>query len=346
MTEFLKLNKLQRGDQVGVISPSSGLPEIFPAVYELGIKRVQEEFGFKPVEYPTTKKMGSSLEDRARDIMAAFSDVNNKAIFASIGGDDQIKLIKLLDKQVFLDNPKPFFGYSDNTHLQNFLWRLGIPSYYGGAVMIQFGMNQKMDDFTVEYLNHALFDEGEYELRPSDEFSDEGLDWSDPSNLDKPRKKEKNDGWYWDGTNNATGILWGGCLESIDYQLRVGVQLPSNEELANTVIFLETSEEIPSDDYVVRVMTALGERGLLKNFATFLIGRPKAWEFDKQNSLEEKKVYKEKQRKACIETIREYNTDAPIIMNMDFGHTDPQIILPVGRKVTIDTSNKKITAEY
>ena len=81
MKHFQKLPKLSPGDQVAVISPS---------------------------------------EDRARDIMAAFADPNNKAVFASTGGDDQIQLIKHLDPQVFIDNPKPFFGFSDNTHLHNF----------------------------------------------------------------------------------------------------------------------------------------------------------------------------------------------------------------------------------
>lgn len=346
MAEFLQLNKLQKGDHIGVISPSSGLPEKFPAVYELGLKRLEEEFGFKPVEYPTTRKLGSSLEDRARDIMAAFSDTSNKAVFASIGGDDQIKLIKLLNKQIFLDNPKPFFGYSDNTHLQMFLWSLEIPSYYGGGIMNQFGMNQKMHDFTVHYLNLALFEHGEFELKSSEEFNDEGLDWRDSSNLEKPRKMEKNDGWYWDGNQSASGILWGGCLESVDYQLRVGIYLPNDEKLKATVLFLETSEEIPPADYVKRVMTALGERGLLESFSAFLVGRPKAWEFDKPNSPEEKEKHRKEQREVMVKVIREYNSDAPIVMNMDFGHTDPQIILPVGRKVNVDAENKKITAEY
>lgn len=65
--------------------------------------------------------------------MGTFTDPANKAVFTSIGGEDQIKLIKYLDADIIRVNPKPFIGYSDNTHIYNFLWRLGIPSYYGGV---------------------------------------------------------------------------------------------------------------------------------------------------------------------------------------------------------------------
>lgn len=94
MKDFIKLQKLTKGDQVAVISPSNGLPQIFPEVYELGLKRLQDEFGLVPKEYPTTRIMGAPLKDRARDVMAAFTDPENKAVFTSIGGEDQIKLIK------------------------------------------------------------------------------------------------------------------------------------------------------------------------------------------------------------------------------------------------------------
>lgn len=115
MKQFQKLPKLSPGDQVGVISPSAGLPGIFPWVQDLGLTRMREVFKLNPIEYPTTRTMGAPLKDRARDIMAAFADPNNKAVFTSVGGSDQIRLIKYLDPQIFLDNPKPFFGYSDNT---------------------------------------------------------------------------------------------------------------------------------------------------------------------------------------------------------------------------------------
>ena len=48
MKQFLSLQKLSRGDQVGIVSPSSDLAAQFPWVYDLGIKRLKEVFQLKP----------------------------------------------------------------------------------------------------------------------------------------------------------------------------------------------------------------------------------------------------------------------------------------------------------
>ena len=104
------------GDRVAVISPSAGLPELFPRPYELGLERLREEYGLEPVEYPTTRKMGTTPQERADDIHAAFADPDVKAVFSTIGGDDQITVLPLLDRELLRANPKPFFGMSDNSN--------------------------------------------------------------------------------------------------------------------------------------------------------------------------------------------------------------------------------------
>lgn len=346
MKQFIELQKLNKGDQVGVISPSNGLPEIFPWVFGLGLRRLEDIFGLKPKEYPTTRKMNSPLKDRAKDIMDAFSDPENKAVFASIGGSDQIKLIKYLDPKVFIDNPKPFFGYSDNTHLHNFLWNLGIPSYYGGGVMNQFGMNLKMFDQTINSLNRALFEAGEFELEVSSEFNDIGLDWAVEENLKLKRKLEPNDGLFWDGNNNASGKLWGGCVESLIVQSATAKYLPDHNDIEGAILCLETAEDIPEHWVIEYLLTGFGERGWLNKFSGILVGRPKAWEFDKQNTSEQKIAYKKTQRETVIQTVRQYNQEVPVVQNLDFGHTDPQVVMPFGQQAQILTDQKKIVLKY
>lgn len=307
---------------------------------------MREIFKLNPIEYPTTRTMGAPLKDRARDIMAAFADPNNKAVFTSVGGSDQIRLIKHLDPQIFLDNPKPFFGYSDNTHLHAFLWNLGIPSYYGGGVMNQLGMNHEMFPMTVTSLKHALFDEGEFELEVASEYNDEGLDWSVPENLTLKRKLESNDGLVWDGAMDTEGVLWGGCAESMVVQLATGTYLPSDDDIDGAILALETAEDIPEHWIIEYVLTGLGERGWLNKFQAVLIGRPKTWEFNKQFTPEQKAEYRQVQRKTVIETVRQYNTKIPIVQNIDFGHTDPQVVLPLGQKVRVMASQQKIYMHY
>lgn len=346
MNVFKTLPKLKPGDQVAVISPSAGLPGLFPWVQDLGLERLQNEFQLVPKEYSTTRQMGSSLKDRARDITAAFSDSKNKAVFTSIGGDDQIKLIKLLDPKVFMNNPKPFFGYSDNTHLHNFLWNLGIPSYYGGGIMTEFAFQQQIPTLNVKYLKQALFEKGNLEIEVASEFNDIGLDWSVNDNLSSVREFESNEGLQWDGNKSAEGRLWGGCVESLVMQCTAGKYLPSKDNLEGTVLFIETAEDIPEAWIVDYLLTGFGERGWFQAFQAVLVGRPKAWEFDKPNTPQQKAAYKQLQRETIVRTIREYNSTIPIVQNMDFGHTAPQIVMPYGGVARINSASKKITLAY
>lgn len=343
---FRKLKKLAPGDRVGVVSPSFTAPAVFPQIYELGLSRMQNVFALDPVELPSNRKIDASLADRASDLVEAFRNPQLKAIFATIGGDHQVMYVHKMEKACFESNPKPFFGFSDNTHFCNFLWLSGVPSYYGASILCQFGMQGSMDAYTVNYLKHALFNEGVVEIVSSHEFNDQGLDWGDPTTLNKTRRYQPNEGWYWDGKQDASGITWGGCLESIDDMLRHDVPIPTLEQFKSVILFFETSEELPSAIYVSRVLRALGERGILGNVQGVVVGRPKAWEFDNQKSDTDKDQFKSAQRAAVLATFRKYNTHAPLVQNLDFGHTDPQFPMPVGRTMTINSTKRKIFVEF
>jgi muramoyltetrapeptide carboxypeptidase LdcA involved in peptidoglycan recycling len=139
--EFKQPSPLKSGDKVAIISPSSGLPFIFPWVYEQGIDRLRKIFHLEPVEYPTARQspqyLSQNPQARADDINKAFADPSIKAVIATIGGNDQIRILPYLDPKIILANPKIFMGYSDCTNMHLFLWNLGITSYYGGAIMTQ-----------------------------------------------------------------------------------------------------------------------------------------------------------------------------------------------------------------
>lgn len=346
MKSMVKLPKLKKGDKVAMLSPSFAAPGKFPHVYELGLKRLREVFGLEPVEFPATKKLGATSEERAADLVAAFEDPNIKGVITSIGGDDQVTYIKNLPAEPFTQNPKPFFGYSDNTHFANFLWMHGVPSFYGGALFTQFAMEGKIDDFTLKYLRRALFESGEQKIEASLVYNDIGLDWNDPANLEKLETFLSNDGWQWNGEENAEGISWGGCLESIDELLRHGIQIPSLEDFKNVILFTETSEEMPSADYVFRVYRALGERGILERVKGILVGRPKSWEFGNEHDEAWQTNHRIEQRETILKVVRMYNPTVPLVQNLDFGHTNPQITLPYGSHVRIDSKGKNIFADF
>jgi muramoyltetrapeptide carboxypeptidase LdcA involved in peptidoglycan recycling len=341
-----KLHKLKSGDKVAIVSPSFAASAVWPHVHELGLKRIREVFELEPVMYPVTAKLDATLAEKANDLVAAFSDPEIKGVISTLGGDIQVTYIKNLPTEPFASNTKPFFGYSDNSHFANFLFLNGIPSFYGAALFTQFAHQKEMNPYTVKYIKHALFDEGEIELLPSESFNDIGLDWGDSKQLDKEREYEPNDGWSWDGIKDAEGLLWGGCVESVDEMLRHAVQIPSLEQFEDIVLMMETSEEIPSFDYVMRFFRALGERGILERVKGVCVGRAKAREFDKPRNPEERVAYRKEQQETIIKTVRAYNRDIPIVQNMDFGHTEPQIPMPYGNKIRIDTVEKRVFADF
>jgi muramoyltetrapeptide carboxypeptidase LdcA involved in peptidoglycan recycling len=343
---FKKISKLKPGDTVTIISPSFAAPARWPHVYQLGLERVRSVFGLNPIELSSTSDIDAPIEQKIKDICESFTQPDSKAVIASLGGDIQVTYIKKLPKELFINVTKPFFGFSDNTHLSNFLWLQGIPSYYGASLFTQFAMQKRMDDFTIKYIKHALFDTGEIKLEASEVYNDINLPWDDVSMLHAQRVYEKNDGWYWDGSLDTEGITWGGCLESIDEMLRHNIAIPTLEQFENIVLFTETSEEIPTIDYVRRVYRALGERGILSRVKAILVGRPKAWSFEKKYTAEQKSEYRMRQREKIIEVVRAYNPTVPIIQNMDFGHTDPQICIPNGQKARVLSSQKKIFIEF
>ncbi|GAA0244661.1 S66 peptidase family protein [Haladaptatus pallidirubidus] len=351
MSDFTVPPALEPGDNVAIVAPGTSHASLFPHVYELGLRRLESEFGLNPVEFPTAMKSPDWLYDhpeaRAQDVMDAFADPDIAGVVAVIGGADQVRILPYLDTDVLHENPTRFYGTSDNTNLQTVLWNEGIVSFYGGLLFTEFAMQGSMHDYTVEYLERAMFDDSFGELRPAGRFTDEDLDWADPENLDRHRETEANSGWRWrGGSERVTGRTWGGCLEVVDIQLSVNRYLPDPEELAGAVLLLETSEELPSEFDVRWVLMGMGERGLLSRFSAVLVGRAKARSMEVERTPDEREAYRQRQREAIADLVAEYNPDTPIVFDLDFGHTAPVASIPVGAKVTVDPERERIEFEY
>ncbi|MFD3377918.1 MULTISPECIES: S66 peptidase family protein [unclassified Streptomyces] len=336
------------GDRVAVISPSAGLPGILPLPYELGLERLREEYGLEPVEYPATRRMGSTPRERADDIHAAFADPDVRAVMASIGGDDQITVLPLLDRELIRADPKPFFGYSDNTNLLAHLWNTGIVGYHGASVMCELGRPGAMDPLTAESVRAALFTSGEYELRPAERWRDVDRDWADPATFASEPETRPGAGWTWVNADRVVeGRSWGGCLEILAWLLMADREIPRDLSVHDGgVLFLETSEELPSGEEVFRVLRNMGERGLLRRFSALLMGRAKTWSFESPNSPEEGARYAAEQREAVLRAMGAYAPDTTIVFDVDLGHTDPQIVIPYGGVIRVDGPARRITVTY
>ena len=339
--------KPRPGDRVAILSPSAGLPGLFPMPFELGLRRLRTDFGLIPVEYPTTRVMGSAPAARAADIHAAFADPGITAVIASIGGEDEIRVLRHLDADLLRANPKPFFGYSDNTCLLAYLWQLGVVSFHGGSVMVQFGRPGAMHPDTEASLRAALLRPGEYQLTPPAAYSDVERDWADPATFESEPRLEPAGEWQWHNAGRVVeGASWGGNIEVLSWLLMAGAAVPSAADCRGGVLFLETSEELPAATEVYRILRALGERGLLREFPAVLFGRPKAWSLDHRTTAEEKAAYVRDQHEAVLRALSEYAPDAMVVLDVDFGHTDPQLVIPYGGRIRVDGVARRITVRY
>lgn len=338
---------LNVGDQVAIVSPSGGrLPAILSLPYELGLRRLRDEFELIPVEYPSTRQHDSTMPQRAADIHAAIADPDIKALVCSIGGDDQIALLLHLDAELIRANPKRFFGFSDATNMLAYLAQLGIVGYHGGAVMTAFGRPKNMHDLTRESLRAALFTSGEYQLASSANFTDMVSDWGDPSTFDTEPAMLPNQGWQWvNAEQTVSSNSWGGCLEIISWLAMANIAIPKPDELDGRVLFFETSEERPDSTQVYRILRNLGERGILSRCGALLMGRPMT-AFSGVDHHGQRDEYVAAQQEAVSQAMREYAPDTMMVTNIDFGHTDPQVVIPYGGQVTVDGFNREITVTY
>jgi muramoyltetrapeptide carboxypeptidase LdcA involved in peptidoglycan recycling len=338
--------KLVPGDRVAVLSPSFAAPGFAPAVHEQAMRRLVVATGLVPVEYPTTRRLGATAEDRAADINAAFGDPAIRAILATVGGDDQITVIPHLDAGLATADPKIFLGYSDNTNLLNWLWSLGIAGYYGGSTQVHLGPGPRIDDVHLASLRAALFTGGELEVVEPGESEDFGPDWLSPRALVEFGEREPTEPWTWAGPDRAVaGRTWGGCFEVVD-QLALADRLPPLKDLEGTILILESSEEVPPAVWVKRWIRSLGERGVLAAVEGVIVARPPVSSREAVPSAGERARLREAQRDAVIAEIARYNPEAVVCVGVPFGHTRPQWIMPYGGRVRLDGATQTVTADY
>lgn len=347
MDEFVTPPPLDPGDEVAIVAPASGRAAAYPHVYDRGVERLRSVFDLEPVEFPTARRSDEYLaehpEARAADVEAAFADPDVRGVVATIGGNDQIRVLEHLDAGVLRDHPTRFYGLSDNTNLAQYLWTLGIVSFHGGHLLTEFAFPGPMPDYLEAALRSALFEATVGTIHPAPRFTDEDLDWADPDNLARRPTMEPNPGWTWRGGEDAVaGRTWGGNLEITHLQLAANRYLPPPEALDGAVLLLETSEELPGPGAVERALLAMGERGLLSRFDGFLVGRIKARSHVDDRPREEREAYRARLRSVITDRIAEYNPTAPVVLGVDFGHTNPSVPVPFGGSVEIDPRRERI----
>lgn len=340
---MIKPKRLKKGDTVAIVSLSSGMAgdDIFKHRYELGKERLEKVFGLKVITMPNALKGSDYIynhpESRAKDLMDAFKDKNISGIICNIGGADTIRLLPYIDYNVIKNNPKVFMGYSDTTVNHFMIYKAGVESFYGPSVMCEFAENNHMHPYTKKYINEVLFKNKEnIEIKSSDKWTCEYLDWGVKENdsIERKMKKEKHGFEIIQGSGVVSGELLGGCFDV--FPMMVGTEIwPSKDEWKNKILFLETSEDEPSPDFIEIYLRNLIATGVIDSVSAIIIGKPN----NEQYYDEYKEIFKR------VISVEAKKPNLPIIYNLNFGHTAPMCILPLGLKVKIDLDNKKIVFE-
>ena len=330
--------RLRKGDVVAIISPSWGGPSIFPHVYENGLK-VLREWGLKIKECPTARAEAEFLRNnpqvRAKDINEAFADSEVKAIFVSIGGDDSVRILPYLDEKIIRKNPKILMGYSDTTTLHVFCNQLGLVTFYGPSIMAGFSQMESLPLSFKFHVYEMLFKPGQsYEYKPYDKYCDGYPNWEDRESVGKVNPLKENQGWRWlQGSAKVEGELFGGCLDVLE-MMKTTDFWPKQDFWNGKIFFLETSEQKPSLREIDHALRNYGVQGVFDRINGLVFGRARDYSDKEKLVLEDKIV--------SIVAKEFGRPDLPIVANVDFGHTDPQLVLPLGVRTEIDPVGRRI----
>ncbi len=329
---MIRPNRLQPGDTIAIVSPSWGGPAVFPHRLEQGIQQL-EALGYTVIIAPHAKNnhswVSDTPENRAEDLMEMFANPQVKAIIASIGGDHSCQLLPLLDFDLIRRNPKIFMGFSDITVLNVAIAQAtGLVTFNGPAVMTDFAEFPTMLEYTrAAFLRTVAHAKPAGTFQPSPVWTEEFLDWSTRADQTRPRNLEAAPGWTWLKPGRAAGRLLGGCIESLQH-LRGTRFWP---DWQGALFFFETSEEKPTPATVDGILTDYENMGILDQINGLLVGRPMSYTPKEREQL----------RQVILERTHKYHF--PIITDMDFGHTTPQLTLPIGCLARIDSATREFS---
>jgi muramoyltetrapeptide carboxypeptidase LdcA involved in peptidoglycan recycling len=249
----------------------------------------------------------SSIESRVADLHEAFRDKNVKGILTAIGGFNVNQILKYLDYDLIKNNPKVLCGYSDITALSNAIYtKTGLVNYSGPAFST-FGMI-KGNDYTIDYFKKCLMEESLFEIKPSEEWSDDK--WYLDQN---EREFMKNEGELIVNEGGAEGKIIGGNVCTLN--LLLGTEfMPS---IKDSILFLEDDEESKLKHFG-RNLQALLHQPEFSQVRGLIVGR-----FQKASEATKEKIVKMIKTKKELENI-------PVVANLDFGHTSPLFTFSIG----------------
>ncbi len=329
MRELIKPPKLASQDTVGIVSPASAFFPIHESALQRGVAFL-EQVGLRVQVAPHTldqrQHLNPPTQHRAEDLNQMFADPKIKAIFCLSGGSGVNAVLPLLDWEQIERSPKIVMGYSAITALLIGLYtKIGLVTFHGPMILNGFSEYPQPFAYTWQGIEQVLFKtEPVGALKPP-------AQWTDAyTSDDRPRATQKNPGWRWLRDGKATGPLIGGNL-SVTLTL---VGTPYWAPLRGAILCFE---EVNFGNGLLRQvdesLAQCQQMGLFDQIAGLVIGKVN------ELSEEEEQLFES--------LILEYTAghQFPILMGVDFGHTAPQLTLPIGIQASLDSQQDQFSID-
>jgi muramoyltetrapeptide carboxypeptidase LdcA involved in peptidoglycan recycling len=302
--------KLEPGDEVRVVSPSSGLGFIPEERRRVAAKRLEGlglRCSFGGAGEVLDRFESSPAEERVSELHEAFADAGVGGMLTIIGGYNSNQLLGRLDYDLIRENPKVLCGFSDITALATAIHaKTGLVTY-SGPHFSTFSMERGIE-YTLEYFERCLMWDEPYEVEPADHWSD------DPWYLDQEnRNLVPNAGYEVLNEGEAEGKILGGNLGTL--ALLFGTSYMP--ELEGTILLLEDDEEIEPHHFDRTLQSLLHQPGF-EGVRGIVFGR-----FQRASNMDLDILEEIVGAKPELDNI-------PIVANASFGHTTPAFTFPIG----------------
>ena len=266
---------------------------------------------------------------------SAFADPSLRGIVASIGGDDCVRVLPHVNATAELRDPKLVMGYSDTTTLLAWLNTLGLVTFHGPAVMAGLAQARQLPRAFLAHLRALLFEApARFTYCPYEWHAEGYPDWSDPAQAGRVNEPRPSPGWRFLQGGVAEGRLFGGCVEVLEFLKGTRFWPAAEFWDEDRILFLETSEEKPAPEQVMRMLRNYGTQGILGRLRGLLIGRPRGYTGAQVERLD----------RLVLKVARDEfsRPDLAVVSGVDFGHTDPQLVLPLGVRARIDVERREV----
>jgi muramoyltetrapeptide carboxypeptidase len=327
--EIIKPRRLRPGDTIGVVSPASAY---FPAldhhlkrgIHYLESLDLKVQMGAHALE--ENPHINPPAQRRADDIHAMFSDPDVSAVLCLSGGSGVNAVLPLLDWGLIAKTPKIVMGYSANTALLMGLYsQVGLVSFHGPTLLYEFGEYPEPFAYTRQQVALRLFEAVDSCLLQAPP------EWTDAiPDEHHARPMKPNPGWRWLRPGRAQGRLLGGNLSAL-LSLAGTRYWPC---FRGAILCLE---EVNMGHGVLRwvdgSLAQCRQIGVFDEIAGLVVG--------KINELRP-------EEEAVFESLIQHYTRGchfPIVMHVDFGHTDPRLVLPFGIQATLDADEERFSLD-